>query len=41
MDYGPLIEMRKQRFAEVEHAISDPDLFSDQKKATEDDARAW
>lgn len=35
MDYGPLIEMRKQRFAEVEHAISDPDLFSDQKKATE------
>ena len=35
MDYGPLIEMRKQRFAEVEMAISDPDLFSDQKKATE------
>ena len=35
MDYGPLIEMRKQRFAEVEIAISDPDLFSDQKKATE------
>ncbi len=35
MDYGPLVEMRKQRFAEVELAISDPDLFSDQKKATE------
>ncbi len=35
MDYGPLVEMRKQRFAEVEIAISDPDLFSDQKKATE------
>ena len=35
MDYAPLIEKRKQRFAEVEIAISDPDLFSDQKKATE------
>lgn len=35
MDYAPLIEKRKQRFAEVELAISDPDLFSDQKKATE------
>jgi peptide chain release factor 1 len=35
MDYGPLVEMRKQRFAEVEIAISDPNLFSDQKKATE------
>jgi len=35
MDYGPLIEKRKQRFAEVEIGITDPDLFSDQKKATE------
>ncbi len=35
MDYGGLIEKRKARFAEVEEIISDPNLFSDQKRATE------
>ncbi len=35
MNYGPLVEKRKERFAEVEEAISDPNLFSDQKRATE------
>ena len=35
MNYGPIVEKRKERFAEVEKAISDPNLFSDQKKATE------
>jgi len=35
MDYAALIEKRRGRFAEVETIISDPDLFSDQKRATE------
>lgn len=35
MDYASLIEKRKERFAQVEIAITDPDLFSDQKKASE------
>lgn len=35
MDYASLIEKRRGRFAEVEQIISDPDLFSDQKRATE------
>jgi len=35
MDYASLIEKRRTRFTEVEVLISDPDLFSDQKKATE------
>lgn len=35
MNYDSLIEKRKERFAEVEMAITDPDLFSDQKKASE------
>ncbi len=35
MDYASLIEKRKERFREVEVEISDPDLFSDQKRATE------
>jgi len=35
MDYASLIEKRRERFAEVEEAIADPDLFSDQKRATE------
>lgn len=35
MDYSVLIEQRKQRFAELEHAIGDPDLFADPKRATE------
>lgn len=35
MDYASLIEKRRDRFAEVEILITDPNLFSDQKKATE------
>lgn len=35
MDYAALIEKRRERFAEVEQLISDPNLFNDQKKATE------
>ncbi|MFC4994324.1 peptide chain release factor 1 [Rubritalea tangerina] len=35
MDYASLIEKRRERFAEVEKLITDPDLFSDQKKASE------
>ncbi|NWK56165.1 peptide chain release factor 1 [Verrucomicrobiaceae bacterium N1E253] len=35
MDYSSLINKRRERFAEVEELIADPNLFSDQKKATE------
>ncbi|MBK1790534.1 peptide chain release factor 1 [Persicirhabdus sediminis] len=35
MNYDSLIEKRRERFAEVEGLISDPNLFNDQKKATE------
>lgn len=35
MDYSQLIEKRQHRFAELEEAVGDPELFSDQKKATE------
>lgn len=35
MDYSSLIKQRKQRFIELEHAIGDPDLFADPKRATE------
>jgi len=35
MDYASLIEKRRDRFKEVEVEITDPDLFSDQKRATE------
>jgi peptide chain release factor 1 len=35
MDYTALIEQRKHRFSELEHAIGDPDLFADPKRATE------
>ena len=35
MDYSSLIIKRRERFAEVEELIADPNLFSDQKKATE------
>lgn len=35
MDYTSLIEKRRDRFSEVETLITDPNLFSDQKKATE------
>lgn len=35
MNYESLITKRRDRFAEVENLITDPDLFSDQKKATE------
>jgi peptide chain release factor 1 len=35
MDYSALIAQRKNRFSELEHAIGDPDLFADPKRATE------
>lgn len=35
MDYSALIAQRKNRFTELEHAIGDPDLFADPKRATE------
>ena len=35
MNYDSLIEKRRERFAEVAIAITDPDLFSDQKKASD------
>ncbi len=35
MDYSHLIAKRKDRFAELEEAVGDPDLFSDPKRATE------
>ncbi|MBC7979963.1 MAG: peptide chain release factor 1 [Armatimonadetes bacterium] len=35
MDYSQLIAKRKDRFAELEDAVGDPELFSDQKRATE------
>ena len=33
MEYGSLIERRRERFAELEQQISDPSLFEDQEKA--------
>jgi peptide chain release factor 1 len=35
MDYTHLISKRKERFAALEEAVGDPDLFSDPKRATE------
>lgn len=35
MDYSSLISQRKQRFLELEHRITDPELFADPKRATE------
>lgn len=35
MDYASLIEKRRARFAELEVLITNPNLFSDQKKASE------
>jgi len=35
MDYSQLIAKRRDRFAELEEAVGDPDLFSDPKRATE------
>jgi peptide chain release factor 1 len=35
MDYSQLISKRKERFAALEEAVGDPDLFSDPKRATE------
>ena len=35
MDYSQLIAKRKERFRELEEAVGDPDLFSDQKRARE------
>jgi len=35
MDYASLIEKRRERFAAVEVLITDPNLFADQKKASE------
>ena len=34
MDYSSLIAKRRERFSELEEAVGDPDLFSDQKRAT-------
>jgi peptide chain release factor 1 len=34
MDYSQLIAKRRERFAELEEAVGDPDLFSDAKRAT-------
>ncbi len=35
MDYTQLISKRRHRFAELEEAVGDPDLFSDPKRAQE------
>ncbi|MBK1882968.1 peptide chain release factor 1 [Luteolibacter pohnpeiensis] len=35
MDYSSLISKRRLRFAELEEAVGDPDLFSNPKRATE------
>ncbi|MFT3990750.1 MAG: peptide chain release factor 1 [Luteolibacter sp.] len=35
MDYSSLITKRRERFAELEEAVGDPDLFADPKRATE------
>jgi len=35
VDYTQLISKRKERFAALEEAVGDPDLFSDPKRATE------
>ena len=35
MDYSTLIIKRRERFAELEEAVGDPNLFSDPKRATE------
>ncbi len=35
MDYSSLISKRRQRFAELEEAVGDPELFSNPKRATE------
>lgn len=35
MDYAPLIERKRQRFAELEVQISSPDFFNEPKKAAE------
>ncbi len=35
MDYSTLITKRRERFAELEEAVGDPNLFSDPKRATE------
>ncbi len=35
MDYSQLIEKRRYRFSELEDAVGNPNLFDDQKRATE------
>ncbi len=35
MDYSTLIEKRRARFAELEEAVGDPELFADPKRASE------
>jgi peptide chain release factor 1 len=35
MEYGPLIEQRQARLAEIESQIAQPDFFSDAKRASE------
>ncbi|NNC88404.1 MAG: peptide chain release factor 1 [Akkermansiaceae bacterium] len=34
MDYGPLIEQRRERLAEIERQIAEPDFYSDAKTAS-------
>lgn len=34
MDYAPLIDKKRRRFAELESALASPDFFADPKKAT-------
>ena len=35
MDYSALIAKRRDRFAELEEAVGNPDLFADPKRATD------
>ncbi|MFN0129522.1 MAG: peptide chain release factor 1 [Verrucomicrobiales bacterium] len=35
MDYAPLIDRKRQRFAEIEAQLSSPDFFNDPKKAAD------
>ena len=35
MDYAPLIDRKRQRFAELEAQISSPDFFNDPKRAAD------
>jgi peptide chain release factor 1 len=35
MDFNPLIARKRERFAELEREIEDPNLFSNRKRASE------